>query len=74
MEDELKLRVSYLMYLMAIMSTVGWVLFMIFGGIGLVAMPVDWIREFISRPRKTITRAEYMERGGDLARRAREIK
>lgn len=59
---------------MTIVATMGWVLFMIFGAIGLVAIPVDLVREFIGRPRKTITRAQYVERAKDLANRARDIK
>ena len=61
------------MYAMVIVATVGWVLFMVFGGIGMVALPVDWIREFIRRPKATITRSQYIDRARDLARRAKDI-
>lgn len=69
-----KMRVSFLMYAMSIIATIGWFLFMIFGAIGLVAMPLDWIRQFIGRPRKTITRSQYIERARDLARRAKDVR
>jgi hypothetical protein len=72
--DMLTLRVTYLMYLMAIVSTLGWVLFMVFGAVGLVALPVDLIREFLARPRKTIKRSEYIQRVREISRRAKEIK
>jgi LMBR1 domain-containing protein 1 len=36
---------------------IGWVLFAVFGGIGLVALPIDLIQEFQHRP-KPITQAE----------------
>lgn len=37
---------------------IGWILFSIFGGIGLAALPIDLIQEFQHRP-KPITQAEY---------------
>lgn len=71
--DTWKVRVSIIVYAMAIVATVGWVLFMVFGAIGLVTLPIDWIRAFIGRPRATITRSQYIDRARDLARRAKEI-
>ncbi len=68
------MRVSLITYAMAIIATVGWVLFLLFGAIGLVALPLDLIRAFIGRPRSTITRAMYGERARDLARRARDVR
>ena len=69
-----KVRVSLIIYAMSIIATVGWLLFLLFGSIGLVALPLDWIRDFINRPRSVITKAQYVERAKDLARRARDIK
>jgi len=40
----------------------------------MVAMPLDWIRQFIARPRTTITKKQYIERAKDLARRAKDIQ
>ena len=37
---------------------VGWLLFMVFAGVGLVAFPLDLFREFVGRPRATITHSE----------------
>lgn len=68
------MRVSYIVYAMVIVATIGWVLFMVFGAIGLVALPLDWIRQFISRPTKTITKSEYIARARDIARRAKDIR
>lgn len=59
---------------MSIIATLGWLLFLLFGAIGLVALPLDLIRGFIGRPRSTITKAQYIERAKDLARRARDIR
>lgn len=72
-EETWKVRVSIIVYAMAVVATLGWVLFMVFGGIGLVALPIDWIRQFIRRPRATITRSQYIDRARDLARRAKDI-
>lgn len=36
---------------MAIISFVGWFIFVIFGGLGLTALPMDLIMEFIHRPK-----------------------
>jgi LMBR1 domain-containing protein 1 len=67
-------RVSLITYAMAIIATIGWLLFLLFGSIGLVTLPMDWIREFITRPRSVISKAQYIERARDLARRAKDIK
>ena len=64
---------SVIVYAIAIVSTIGWVLFMVFGAIGIVAMPLDWIRQFLGRPRSTITRSQYIDRARELARRAKDV-
>ena len=40
----------------------------------MIAVPLDWIREFIGRPRSTITKKQYVERAKDLAVRAKDIQ
>lgn len=72
--EDWSVRVSLLVYIMAIVSTIGWILFMVFGGIGLVALPMDSIRAFLGRPRQCITKAAYQERARDLGIRAVEIR
>jgi membrane-anchored protein YejM (alkaline phosphatase superfamily) len=39
------------LYIMVCLSFVGWFLLAIFGGIGLIALPLDFIRGFTVRPR-----------------------
>ena len=68
-----KVRVSLITYAMSMIATIGWLLFLLFGAIGLVTLPFDWIREFITRPRAVISRAQYIERARDLSRRAKDI-
>lgn len=43
--------VSFPIYCMAIMSFVGWFLFVIFGGVGLSALPIDYLLEYFYRPK-----------------------
>ncbi|KAJ3097201.1 hypothetical protein HDU97_005086 [Phlyctochytrium planicorne] len=50
--------VSWLVYTVAIVSFAGWIVFSIFGGVGLFSLPFDFIQEFQHRP-KPITAAEY---------------
>jgi len=39
------------MYIIAIVSFVGWFLFSIFGSVGLITLPSDLIASFKNRPR-----------------------
>lgn len=52
----------------------GWLLFMVFAGVGLVAFPMDCIKAFVGRPRHTITRSDYIKRAQGLGNRAKQIK
>jgi len=36
---------------MAIMSFIGWFFFLLFGGVGLSALPIDLILDFVHRPK-----------------------
>jgi len=47
---KLTVDVSLFVYMVGLMSAVGWVLFFIFGGVGLAALPIDLIRDFRDRP------------------------
>lgn len=47
----LELEVSFPIYVMAIMSFIGWIFFCTFGGCGLVALPIDLIVAFKNRPK-----------------------
>ena len=43
--------VGFPVYVMAIISFVGWFIFVIFGGVGLTALPMDMIMEFVHKPK-----------------------
>ena len=47
---------------------------MVFAGVGLVALPLDMIREFWGRPKATIPKSEYVKRARGLGVRANGIK
>jgi hypothetical protein len=50
--------VSFPIYVIGVISFLSWFLFVVFGGIGISAIPLDCIRAFIGRPRKQYTRDE----------------
>jgi hypothetical protein len=52
----------------------GWILFLVFAGWGIFAAPIDWIFQYIRRPKAVITKSEYIERARGLAMRAKDIK
>lgn len=68
-----KLRVSLVTYIMAIQSVIGWILFLIFAGIGVLGAPIDWIQQFLNRPKATITKSEYIRRAKIMAQRAKTL-
>jgi LMBR1 domain-containing protein 1 len=51
-EVELKIDVSFIIYVIGFLSFISWFIFVIFGGIGLAALPLDLIYDFCNRPRK----------------------
>lgn len=61
--------VSFAIFSGAVASFLGWFFFTLFGGIGLVALPVDLINEFRTRPAR-MTVAEYAKQRVALGRRA----
>jgi len=69
-----KLRVSFPVYIIALVTIFGWLVFMVFAGIGLSSLPMDWIRQFLFRPKAVIPRSDYIRHARGLARRAKEIK
>lgn len=50
--SEFAIQVSFPIYIIALMSFISWFLFVLFGGIGLAALPLDLIYDFTSRPKK----------------------
>jgi hypothetical protein len=51
-KKELKIDVSFPIYIIAFMSFISWFIFVLYGGIGLASLPLDLIYDFCSRPKK----------------------
>lgn len=67
------LRTTFPVYCIALATVCGWLLFMVFGGVGLVALPVDLLRSYKNRPQKMITKTEYIRMAGDIGKQAKVI-
>ncbi|GKT36977.1 LIMR family protein DDB_G0293610 [Aduncisulcus paluster] len=48
--SSIQVRMSLPLYCIGLMSFIGYFMFIFFGGIGLVAVPLDWINAFRTRP------------------------
>lgn len=66
------LQVTFLVYVAALMSFVGWFIFTIYVGIGLVALPIDCINAFRFRPRP-LAAGELLKQKKSLRDRAAEL-
>ncbi|EPZ34343.1 hypothetical protein ROZALSC1DRAFT_26474 [Rozella allomycis CSF55] len=56
-----KVTVSLIIYVIAMTTLMGWILFSVFGGIGLFSLPVDLLLSFKNRP-KPLKKSEYIEK------------
>eukprot|EP01112_Ceratiomyxa_fruticulosa_P023012 TRINITY_DN862_c0_g1_i2.p1 TRINITY_DN862_c0_g1~~TRINITY_DN862_c0_g1_i2.p1 ORF type:complete len:529 (+),score=73.80 TRINITY_DN862_c0_g1_i2:255-1841(+) len=65
----LKYRVSIVLYIITMIVFGGWILFIIFGGIGLIAFPFDMIQGFMKRP-IPINLQQYTEKKLKIGERA----
>ncbi|KEG10573.1 LMBR1-like conserved region-containing protein [Trypanosoma grayi] len=68
----LRFKVSLFVYFVALTCTIGWLLFFLFGGVGLAAMPIDFVMLFRHRP-KPITAAEYALRRAEVAQESQRL-
>ncbi len=57
---------------MAFMAFIGWFFFVLFGGVGLSALPMDLINEFLGRP-KMIKSSDAAEKKRMLKKKATEL-
>jgi LMBR1 domain-containing protein 1 len=64
-----KISVTFPIYVMAFLSFLGWFFFAIFAGVGLIALPIDLVNEYRTRPVSMSTR-EFFEQRQDLGERA----
>lgn len=83
----LEISVRFDIYVMAVFCFVGWWLFVVFGGVGLTALPMDLVMEYLDRPKpisvsvyasKKILYAQtadaLLSRAQDLQERDAELK
>uniref|UniRef100_A0A7S1PTF4 LMBR1-like conserved region-containing protein n=1 Tax=Neobodo designis TaxID=312471 RepID=A0A7S1PTF4_NEODS len=68
----LTIKVSPFVYMCGLLSAFGWILFFLFGGIGLAALPMDLISDFKNRP-KPITVQEYTLRKENIGRETQAL-
>eukprot|EP00916_Digyalum_oweni_P006925 GHVL01011824.1.p1 GENE.GHVL01011824.1~~GHVL01011824.1.p1 ORF type:complete len:516 (-),score=48.93 GHVL01011824.1:435-1982(-) len=65
--------VSFEIYITALLCFVGWWLFIVFGGIGLTALPIDLVIAFIDRPKPSDI-ATYQDRKKELSDKTMLLK
>eukprot|EP00743_Colponemidia_sp_Colp-15_P002666 GILK01002888.1.p1 GENE.GILK01002888.1~~GILK01002888.1.p1 ORF type:complete len:501 (-),score=80.08 GILK01002888.1:109-1611(-) len=70
--DTLNLTVTFAIYLMAMLSFVGWFLFVAFGGVGLSALPIDLISDWKNRP-KSVNLQYFAEKKKEIGMRAQTL-
>ena len=66
------MRTTFPVYVVALTSVLSWAVFMVFAGVGVIALPVDLIRSFVERPRSVIAKSEYIKVARKLERRGRQ--
>ena len=49
-EKEIEIKVSFAVYIIALLSLISYALFMLFGGVGIFSFPLDLIYSFCTRP------------------------
>lgn len=72
-DAELTLDVSFPVFIIGFMSFISWILFCFFGGVGIPALPIDLITDFISRPKKR-TMSEMIEIKEQILLNTKKVK
>ena len=70
--QSLNIKVSFFVYLVGLMSAIGWILFFGFGGVGIVAMPFDFVNMFRDRP-IPITASEYAAKKVEISKETEKL-
>lgn len=66
------IRTSWMVYILALLSFIGWCLMTIFAGIGMVSLPMDMISAWYNRPRP-IDLKQFAEKKLQLKKRCEEL-
>lgn len=72
-KENIELRVNIIVYAMAILTFFSWIIFALFGGIGLASVPLDFFRTFSKRP-KTLRRGDVEDRKNILFEEVEQLK
>jgi len=72
--ETFKVKPTFIIYVIAVCSIVSWLIFMIYAGVGVVAMPIDLIRSFLTRPTKVISKSEYIRCATILVRDVQNVR
>lgn len=72
-DDVIEISSSFLTYTFALTSFVGWFFFVLFGGIGISALPVTLINTYIDRP-KIMTTHELVKEKDNIIEKAKEYQ
>ena len=71
-DELLVIPVSFPIYLIGLVSALGWFFFVMFGGVGLISLPIDMCLAFYYRPRP-IDIQEFARKKIELSERARSL-
>lgn len=66
-------RTTFPVYVVALTSIASWLLFMVFAGVGMMAIPIDAIKSFAFRPTKVIAKSEYIKVATQIAEHTRAV-
>jgi LMBR1 domain-containing protein 1 len=72
-KTDMAINVSFPIYVIGFMSFISWFLFIFYGGIGLAALPLDFIYAFCNKPRK-LTKIEMEKEKQTLCAEASELR
>jgi LMBR1 domain-containing protein 1 len=72
-DDDIKIKVNFIIYCIAVLLFVSWILFALFGGIGLAAVPIDLFCSFRKRP-KHMRSLEIERRKNKLLKNVEELR
>jgi len=67
------IQVTAVVYLMGLISFLGWFMLMVFGGAGLAALPMDYINAYVNRPTESHA-TEKATKKASILDRARRLK
>ena len=71
-QDSVQLTASFLIYLVAFLSFIGWFFFALYAGVGLVSLPLDLLRAFWYRPRH-MPRDLYLRSKKEVSKRTQSL-